>query len=283
MTETEPFFVPLGDEILLHGPGSLKFTDEICRSAGGPSQTVWGHIWLTHDLLAFRPKLGMPHPQAVTLNRNAIADARCVHPKLLGLFKAGPAKLEVRYAYLKASIPHVFEVDTPERWAEALGKSRRIQERNARELVQGALRNGERERGRYTAALEQLSFPRGYWHTENAEGRDEVMMDGLKGLEIEVPENFLATLDLEVQVETGPEDYETGPGTEDWGRREQIRRVCEAIKQSSGGVERRFYEYDEDLPGWASFEPLWLWLSETEDEELRRLGIVRAKGSFANT
>jgi hypothetical protein len=172
----------------------------------------------------------------------------------------------------------MFDMDAPEQWAKALGESRRIQERSARELVQAALRDGERERGRYTTALEQLSFPRGYWHTEDAAGRDEVMLLGLKDLEIDVPQNFLAKLDLEVEVETDPEDYEIGPGTEDWGRREQIRRVCEAVNQFGDGA-RRFYEYAEDLPGWATcFEPLWLWLSKQEDEELRRLGIVSAKG-----
>ncbi|HET9954671.1 MAG TPA: hypothetical protein VFQ61_09205, partial [Polyangiaceae bacterium] len=64
-----------------------------------------------------------------------------------------------------------------------------------------------------------------------------------------------------------------------WGRREQIRRVCEAINASRGESERRFYEYAEDLPGWpAYFEPLWLWLSAWEDEALRRLGIVAPAG-----
>ncbi len=95
---------------------------------------------------------------------------------------------------------------------------------------------------------------------------------------------FLAKLDLEVQVEMGPEDYEIGPGSEDWGRREQIRRVCEAVNSSIADGKRRFYEYAEDLPGWpTSFEPLWLWLSETEDEQLRLLGIVRAKTNHENT
>lgn len=280
MGETEPFFVPLGDDVLLQSPGTLNFTDEICRGAGGPSQRVSGHVWLTHDLLAFRPNVGMPHPQAVTLNRNAITDVRRVQPKLLGLFKSGRERLAVKYTQFGARMPHVFEVDAPEQWAKALGGSRRIQERSARELVQAALRDGERERGRYTTALEELSFPRGYWHTENAEARDEVMLDGLKDLGIDLPQNFLAKLDLEVEVETDPEDYETGPGTEDWGRREQIRRVCEAVNQSFGAGERRFYEYAEDLPGWATcFEPLWLWLSKQEDEELRRLGIVSVKGT----
>jgi hypothetical protein len=84
--------------------------------------------------------------------------------------------------------------------------------------------------------------------------------------------------DLRVEVETDPEDYEEGPGTEEWGRRQQIRRVCEAVNGVSG--ERRFYEYAEDLPGWPNFgEPVWLWLSSWEDEELRRLGVVHEKRS----
>lgn len=103
----------------------------------------------------------MPHPQAVTLSRNAIADASCTHSKILGLFKAGRPRLEVRYRYphRAAPTPHVFEVDSPERWLQALGGARRSQERTARELLEGALRDGERERGRYLAVLEQLSFP----------------------------------------------------------------------------------------------------------------------------
>jgi len=278
---TEPFFVPLGDEVLLRSPGSLQFTDAICRSAGGPSQTVQGHVWLTHDHLAFRPNVGMPHPQSVTLKRDSITGATCVFARRFGLFRASRPRLEVcyRYAYLTAPTPHVFEVDSPERWADAIGGARRIQTQSARQLVQGALRDGERERGRYTTALEQISFPRGFWHTEDAEGRDEVLSNGLKDLGINVPSNFLAKLDLDVQVETGPEDYETGPGSEEWGRREQIRCVCEAINARNGSNgEQRFYEYAEDLPGWPSyFEPLWLWLSEAEDAELRRLGIVGAK------
>jgi len=143
---------------------------------------------------------------------------------------------------------------------EALTRPRRVQELSARELVRGALQAGERERGRYTAALEQLSFPRGYWHTEDSEARDEVALHGLVGLGIDVPDDFLKNLDLEVEVETGPEDYAIGPGTEEWGRREQIRRVCAAVNASGGAHERRFYEYAEDLPGWPKcFEPLWLW------------------------
>jgi len=188
-----------------------------------------------------------------------------------------------RYVHLGAPTPHVFEVDSAERWVDALGKARPIQKRNARELVQDALRDGERERGRYTAALEQLSFPRSCWYTENPADRDEALSDGLKGLGIDVPENFLAKLDLDVQVETNPEEYRIGPGSEEWGRREQIRRVCEAVNSIGDGT-RRFYEYAEDLPGWPKyFEPLWLWLSETEDEELRRLRIALAKPNTEKT
>lgn len=55
MAQSEPFFAPLSDEVLLHGPGKLKFTSDICVGAGGPSQTVEGEVWLTHDWLAFRP------------------------------------------------------------------------------------------------------------------------------------------------------------------------------------------------------------------------------------
>lgn len=133
-------------------------------------------------------------------------------------------------------------------------------------------------RGRYTAALEELSFPRGYWHTEDKEGRDEVLAAGLKALDVYVPRDYLSGVDLNAEVKTGPEDYEEGPGTEEWVRRQQIRRVCEAVNRISG--ERRFYEYAEDLPGWPNYgEPVWLWLSSWEDEELRRLGVVHAKHS----
>ncbi len=280
MVQTEPFFVPLGDEVLLHGPGRLKFTNDICRSAGGPSQTLEGQVWLTHDWLAFRPKLGMPHPQKVTLDRNSITEVGCVAPKLLGLFELKRPKLEVRYRYsyvIGDPTPHLFELESAERWVEALGRERRIQKRSARQLVQDALRDGERERGRYAGALKQLSFPRSHWYTEDPTERDAALLEGLEGLGIEVPENFLTKLDLEVQVETGPEDYAIGPGTEEWGRREQIRRVCEAINRASPDGQRRFYEYAEDLPGWPDcFEPLWLWLSEQEDAQLRGLGIVAA-------
>jgi hypothetical protein len=280
MTETEAFYVPLGDEILMHAPSSLRFTDQICRSAGGPSQTVAGHVWLTHDLLAFRPKLGMPHPQLVTLQRDAIAGIECVQPKLLGLFKTGQPRLQVHYPQVGVSTPHLFEIENPEQFARALAQPRRLQRRSARELVNDALRAEERERGRYTSALEQLSFPRQHWYTEDAAGRDAALRAGLEKLGLDVPSNLLAELDLEVQVETGPEDYEIGPGTEDWGRREQIRRVCLAVNAALGAGERRFYAYAEDLPGWpADFEPLWLWLSKLEDEQLRRLDILRAKSA----
>ena len=93
MNETEPFYVPLGDEVLLDGVGSLHFTDEICRSAGGPSQKVKGHIWLTCELLAFRPLVGMPHPQQATLRRTDVLEASCVQPKLLGMLKVGVPQL----------------------------------------------------------------------------------------------------------------------------------------------------------------------------------------------
>lgn len=276
LPETEPFFVPLGDEILLDGAGSLKFTSAICVNAGGPSQTVRGHVWLTHDLLAFRPKLGMPHPQMVTLDRNGIAEARCVRPKLLGLLEVGSPQLEVSYLQFGTPLPHLFTLDAADRWLEALAQPRRVQELGARDLVQRALRAGERERGRYTTALEQLSFPRGDWYTEDPDARDEALLQGLSGLGIDVADDFLGTLDLEVEVATGPEDYAIGPGTEEWGRREQIRRVCAAVNAAGGAHGRRFYEYAEDLPGWPTcFEPLWLWLSEAEDHELRMLGIVR--------
>jgi len=276
LPKTEAFFVPLGDEVLLDAPGSLKFTNAICVNAGGPSQTVQGHVWLTHDLLAFRPHLGMPHPQMVTLDRNAIAQAKRVHPKLLGLLKVGAPQLEVSYLRFGKALPHLFTLEAPERWLEALSRPRRVQEGSARELVRAALLAGERERGRYTTALEQLSFPRGYWHVEDPEARDEVMLHGLMDLEVGVPNGFLKNLDLEVDVETGPEDYAIGPGTEDGGRREQIRRVCAAVNAAGGAHGRRFYEYTEDLPGWPTcFEPLWLWLSESEDHELRKLGVVR--------
>jgi hypothetical protein len=280
MSETEPFYVPLGDDVLLDGAGSLQFTDEICRNSGGPSQKVVGHVWLTRELLAFRPLVGMPYPQQVTLRRTNVSGASCVQPKLFGVLKFGMSQLVLLHSELGRSVRYAFEVEMPERWLNALGEPLRVQERSARDLVQAALKAGERIRGRYTAALETLSFPRGYWHTEDTDGRDEVLAAGLKALDVDVPTDFVSGLDLNVEVGTDPEDYEEGPGTEEWGRREQIRRVCEAVNAIGG--ERRFYEYAEDLPGWTDFgEPLWLWLSPWEDEELRRLGVVREKRSSA--
>lgn len=242
--------------------------------AGGPSQTLRGRIWLTQTLLAFRPIAGMPHPQVATVQRRLIERMELSRRSLLGHIRYGRPLLEVWVPSVGAPLPLTFDLDDAEGWRVLL-RAPSPPPRAPRVRLREALDAGLRQRGRHTSTLEQLSFPRGYWHSEVHEDLVELAEDTFHELGVDLPPDLLASVDLEVETLSGPEDYETGPGSDSWARREQIRRICSAANAVLSG-DRRFYAFAEDLPEWAFDEPVWLLLSAEERDRMLELGVVRA-------
>jgi hypothetical protein len=269
-----PFYVPLGDKVLREAPGTLDFTDAMCaRFAGGPSQTVHGLVWLTARYLAFRPVAGMPHPQVATLQRTQVEHVEVARKGWRRLLALGQPVLNVTAIHAGVAHTFTFGLDAPEAWAADLAKTPRAA-RPPRELLDQAIKDGLRDRGRYTSTLAELSFPQGFWHVEAHEDLVEVVKDVFADLEVDLPTDFLDTVDLDVEVLMGPEDYETGPGSESYARREQIRRICNAANEALPSSGRRFCEFAEDLPEWEFDEPVWLLLSSEERRQLVDLEIV---------
>ena len=271
-----PFWLPLGDEIVGDWEGSLRFTDAMTAFfAGGPTQTVNGRIIVTTRQLAFRPPVGMPHPQQLTL---VLADvSRVTRHRVLGLV-AGTKVVAVANIGGKP-FELRFGVGDPARFVEILERARvgAIPREPAAALLDAALRDGITERGRYTSTLAVLSFPQTHWYTEDIEPLRTIVCDAIAALGVTLPDAFARELHLEVATDTGPEDYETGPGSEAWGRREQIGRIVAAINAALPTTEpRRFYTFAEDLPGWPDGEPLCVLLTAAQRNSLLRLGVVRS-------
>ncbi|HEY4175248.1 MAG TPA: hypothetical protein VGM90_00380 [Kofleriaceae bacterium] len=270
-----PFWLPLGDELIADWDGSLRFTDEMTAFfAGGPTQTVKGRISLTNRQLAFRPLVGMPHPQTLTLPLTSVS-----HVRRHRVFGVVASKTTVVVASIGGrQFELSFRVDDAEGFLDLLERTRvgsRPREQAAA-LLDAALRDGITERGRYTSTLAELSFPRTHWYTENVVALRVIVREAMAALELELPDGLVRDLDLHVETESGPEDYETGPGSEAWGRREQIARIVGAINAALPATEpRRFHALAEDLPDWIEDEPMCALLTAPQLDGLQRLGVVR--------
>ena len=273
--DTLPYELPLGDRVVFETLGQLEFSDAMCALfAGGPSQTVDGRVLVTARRLVFRPVVGQPHPQTLELLRDPSWAIAAVQRRLLGLIRRGAPVVEVRFRMAHRDLVLAFHVPDPDAMLAALAQPPAPAD-DPRAVLAAALAAGERERGRYTPTLLDLSFPAGFWHTEAHEDLAEVVLARFAELGIALDEAWLVGLDLDVEPLTGPEDYETGPGSEAWARKDQIARICAAANAALDGP-RRFYEFAEDVPGWEFDEPVWLFLDEDERRQLLALGIVRA-------
>ncbi len=268
------YSVPIGDVLMRESECSLMFTDQLCAMfAGGPSGQVRGKIFLTNTELAFRPTQEQPHPQMVTVPRSQVTAVSVFHPKVLGFLPSGKTKLRVEWS------PHQsfcldFDVAQPESWVKALqGPAAEVAAPNM--VLDDALEAGVGEVGRYTAALASKSFPAGFWHVEAPDDMFEVVEGCLEDLGLAVPPEWLRALDLQMEPSSGPEDYETGPGSEAWCRREQIARICEAINAAGFSSDHQFYQFEETIPHWDFDEPVWLWLSKSQRNRLLELGVLR--------
>jgi hypothetical protein len=272
--KTLPYHLPLDDHMLLDCPGTLEFTNEMCAMfAGGPSQTVSGHVWVTDARLAFRPVVGMPHPQMITVDRQHLSRVHVFQPRWLGLISRGGEVVEATLDNWGRSFVLRFLVEDPKALAKVLETDPVEKNRAPSEVLDEALVAGIADRGRYVTTLTALSFPGGFWHTESYEDLVEIVTLTWKELGVPLGEDFLNGLDLDVEPLYGPEDYETGPGSESWARREQIERICIAANDVLGG-DRRFYAFDEDLESWEFDEPVWLYLTSEQREQLLALGVV---------
>jgi hypothetical protein len=271
-----PFLLPLGDEIVGDWEGSLRFTDAMTELfAGGPTQTVKGRIILTTRQLGFRPPEEMPHPQQLTVALAAVS--RVTRRRVLGVV-AGRTIVAVTQIYGRP-FELRFRVGEPGRFVDLLERTRAgaTPREPAAALLDVALRDGLTERGRYASTLAELSFPQTLWYTEEIGGLRGIVRDAMTALGLALPDGFARELDLEVETDSGPEDYETGPGSEAWGRREQIARIVAAVNAALPATEpRRFHTFAEDLPGWPEDEPVCVLLTAAQRDELLRLGVVRS-------
>ena len=281
--DTVPYDLPLGDRVTFDVEGRLEFTDAMCAMfAGGPSQTVDGRVLVTEQRLVFCPVVGQPHPQRVDLVRDPSWAVERIQRRWLGLVSRGAPVVQVSFRMGHRDLVLAFHVPDPDALVNALGQTPPAAEA-ARTLLADALTAGVRERGRYTSVLQALSFPGGFWHTEALEDLVDVVVASFADLDLDLDEAWLQTLDLDVEPLMGPEDYETGPGSEAWARKHQIARICVAANEAIEAIEvigviggsRRFYAFAEDLPGWEFDEPVWLLLTEDERQRLLSLGIVR--------
>ena len=125
-----------------------------------------------------------------------------------------------------------------------------------------------------TDALVEISFPQAFWHVGEDDEVELIVNDVFAQLGLSLSANFLQRVDLDVAMLLGPEDYETGPGSEAWARREQIRRICAAANELLQDQPRQFYQFAEELPGWEWDEPVWLLLSKEERRKLLELGVL---------
>ncbi|MCB9795501.1 MAG: hypothetical protein H6741_22575 [Alphaproteobacteria bacterium] len=277
---TTPFHLPLGDTLLAEAEATFHVTDAIAALwVGGPSGRVPGRLSLTRWRLEFRPQVGQPHPQERSLSLADVLDVQVQPRRWLGLIPRPGGAVLVRVTSPRGDLEHRFDLAEPEPFAQtlreavsALGPMPPPEQR-----LDAALAAGERERGRYTATLDALSFPQAFWHSEDVDELRDIIRDTMAdlGVTAHLPADTWDALDLEVETLYGPEDYEEGEGSEHAGRLEQIARILEAANAALGPeAPKRFYRFHEDLPRWAFQEPCWLWLTPAQRDRLLALGVL---------
>lgn len=280
MPDTLPFHLPLGDTLLAEAEARFHVTDRIAATwVGGPSGHVPGRLYLTRRLLCFRPVIGQPHPQRRDIPLAELRAVQAEPRRWLGFIPRPGATLKLVVTWPLGDIDHRFELDDAVGFAAqvqaALDSFGPLPPPDAR--LDAALAEGLRERGLYTQTLAALSFPQAFWHSEDVAELRDIVRETMAYLgvdELVGPDTWDA-LDLDVETEWGPEDYEEGEGSEHAGRLEQIRRVTEASNAAlPPEAPKRFYAFAPDLPEWEFQEPCWLWLTPAQREGLLRLGVL---------
>jgi hypothetical protein len=275
-----PFHAPLGDELLAEEEATLAFSAEMTAwFAGGPTQVVRGRIFLSTTTLAFRCPEAMPHPQQVTVLLRDVQGVAVVRDRLFGVLPLPKRSLVVTVGVMGKPFELRFGVEDAEAWAARIERARpgAAPAPDLGALLDAALREGVRDRGRYVSTLQRVSFPRALWYTEEHAEIGAITRAELRalGASADLDEAFLAGLDLAVETTSGPEDYETGPGSEMAGRHEQVARILRAANAAlPAQAPRRFHQFAEDLPDWDFSQPVWLYLTASQREGLLRLGIV---------
>ena len=273
--DTCAFDLPFGETVRFDAEGRAELNDGVCAAfVGGPSGTVPGRIVVTDRRLAFCPVVGQPHPQRIDRLRDASWRVDAVQRRFLGLFPRGGPVVEVRWTWAGRELVLPLQVADPDALVAAL-RAPVAGRLDARAGLAAALAAEVRDPGAYRELLATLAFPQGFWHTEALDDLVEVVVDAFEALGVGLDGAWVQSLDLDVEAMYGPEDYETGPGSEAWARKEQIERLCVAANAVLEG-SRRFHRFAEDLPDWAFDEPVWLYLDEGEREALLRLGVLRA-------
>lgn len=253
------FEPPWGDETLLTDRCRLFYSAVMSVDlAGGPPGWVDGTAWLTRERFAFRPAQEPSHFWAVTVLRSEVSNVALVEGD-------GEPRLRFDLRSLRGAIPCELEVDDPAAWADAWGQDAGPRDdHDARRRLHDALARHERNRGRYVGLLRELSFPMGDWHVELIDDMRDVCGARLATLGIPEKEALWSAAEaIARHAEARGEEH---------GRSEQIAQICAAVGSIDG---RRFRRY-APLPDWPHGEPVWLWLSDDEDRQLRALNVLSA-------
>ncbi|MFO0565126.1 MAG: hypothetical protein U0263_05660 [Polyangiaceae bacterium] len=282
-----PFNIPLGEELIASANASLLFSRELTAFAvGGPTRNTEGRMFLTTGSFAFRPLASYPFAQALTLALSDVVSVARGSRRWLSVLPLPGALLDVTARVGGREFLLPLTVDDVDAWIARINAARAAFSAPPRAEVQldAALAAGETDRARYVRTLARLSFPQAYWHTEALDELRDVIHDILSELGAADHLPWPAFVDellpqLEVEVETGPEDYERGEGSEHHGRLVQIERIVDAVNRAlPGHAPKRFYRFAETLPEWESDEPVWLFLTAAQARRLLELGVVEADG-----
>jgi len=281
--EVAPFHLALGEELVASADAKLFFSRELTAyAAGGPTRDTAGRLFLTTGCLAFRPMTIYAYAPSLTIGLGDVVAVERGNRRLLSLVPLPGARLDVTARVSGREFLLRITVNDVDGWITRIEEARAAMKPkpSADALIDQAVAAGVSDPGRYVPALARLSFPQAFWHTEALDDLRDVI-DGVLG-DLGVREllpwpEFLDQLmpTLQVEVETGPEDYETGEGSEQWGRIEQVTRIMTAVNAAlPPDAPKRFYRFAETLPGWESDEPVWLYLTQEQVEGLTQLGIV---------
>lgn len=291
-TQSVPFHTPIGETLLADAPAQVLFSRQMTALfAGGPTQLTSGHLYLTDRRLAFRPSVSYPHPQILDLQLAKLRDVQPATRRWLGVLPLG-TELRLQAEFNARVLSVVVRVADCQAWAQRVNTARQnlTPAPDPSDVLDAALERAARaesapDRASFVDTLGALSFPQGFWHPEALDELEPLLEDTFEqlGVKRELSRDFLPRLMAELQAALRePVSYEQAE--EDTERLDQIERCMRAVNSDLDRVERqpgaaskRFYCFQEDLPGWDTDEPVWLYLSAQQAERLVAAEILAPK------
>jgi hypothetical protein len=239
---------------------------------GGPSQTVHGELIITTRQVVFRPPIGMPHPQRLTLTVDRVVDPRVKAQRRMWVLAAPPS---VCFDLSNVSEPVVMDVRDAQAVVDAIRRVHAdpVPQQAPHTRLAQAIASGSTNRLAFADVIMGVSYPGGFWHAGSDDDLAEMLSYDVERLQLPItPAHQASIVRTVIHAENVRVDL---VADEDKLRHDEILDLVTRIHETmDSGTPRRFHRFESDFPGWEIEDPFHLWLTVEEASVLVGLGIV---------